>query len=115
MAVKKVYVCPYSHSDWAWICQRRWHEKRYIRAFEIALKPVRVANPEVALAQREKTLAVSGIVAIIFMEEIETRALATFARCPLFLRYVDDCYALVRSAEEARELWTRPPPRPLRL
>ena len=47
---------------------------------------------------------VSGIVAIIFLEEIETRALAQFGRCPLFLRYVDDCYALVKTREEAEEL-----------
>ncbi len=37
MSVKHIILCPYSHSDWAWICHRRWHEKRYIRAFEIAL------------------------------------------------------------------------------
>ena len=48
--------------------------------------------------------AVSGIVAILFMETIERRALAQFARCILFKRYVDDCYALVRNAEEARQL-----------
>ena len=48
--------------------------------------------------------AASGIVAIIFMEKIEKRALTLFARCPIFLRYVDDCYALVRSPEESREL-----------
>ena len=51
--------------------------------------------------------SVSGITAIIFMEKIETRALATFARCPLFLRFVDDCYALVRDADEASELRDR--------
>jgi hypothetical protein len=50
--------------------------------------------------------AVSGIVAILFLEGIEQRALAQFARCPLFLRYVDDCYALVKNGEEARELHT---------
>jgi hypothetical protein len=48
--------------------------------------------------------ATSGMVAILFMERIERRALAQFARCPLFLRYVDDCYALVKDASEAREL-----------
>ena len=37
MTIQRVIVAPYSHSDWAWICYRRWHEKRYIRAFEIAL------------------------------------------------------------------------------
>ena len=48
--------------------------------------------------------AVSGIVAILFMEAVETRALAQFGRCPLFKRYVDDCYALVSCEEEARRL-----------
>jgi hypothetical protein len=48
--------------------------------------------------------AVSGITAIIFLERIETRALAAFAHCSLFLRYVDDCYALVSGAAEACEL-----------
>lgn len=48
--------------------------------------------------------AVSGIVAILFLERIEARALDQFARCPLFRRYVDDCYALVENEEEAREL-----------
>jgi hypothetical protein len=48
--------------------------------------------------------AVSGIVAIIFMERIEKRALALFRQCPLFLRYVDDCYALTRSIQGAQEL-----------
>ena len=37
MAIRTIYMCPYSHSDWAWVAHRRWHEKRYIRAFEIAL------------------------------------------------------------------------------
>ncbi len=37
MSVQRIYVCPYSHSDWAWIAHRRWHEKRYIRAFELVL------------------------------------------------------------------------------
>ncbi len=37
MSIKHIFLCPYSHSDWAWICHRHWHEKRYIRAFEIAL------------------------------------------------------------------------------
>ena len=48
--------------------------------------------------------AVSGIAAIIFLETIETRALNQFARCHLYLRYVDDCYALVRDAGAARDL-----------
>ena len=48
--------------------------------------------------------AVSGIVAILFMEEIERAALVQFVHCPILLRYVDDVYALVRSADEAREL-----------
>ncbi|HDZ45043.1 hypothetical protein LCGC14_0161940 [marine sediment metagenome] len=37
MSIERIYVCPYSHSDWAWIAHRRWHEKRYIRAFELVL------------------------------------------------------------------------------
>ena len=37
MNVERVIVAPYSHSDWAWISYRRWHEKRYIRAFELVL------------------------------------------------------------------------------
>ena len=48
--------------------------------------------------------AASGIVAIIFLERLERRALAQFGRCPLFLRYVDDCYALVEDADQARAL-----------
>ena len=48
--------------------------------------------------------AVSGIVAILFLERIESRALDQFAHCPFFRRYVDDCYALVENEEEAREL-----------
>jgi hypothetical protein len=48
--------------------------------------------------------AVSGITAILFLERIEERALALFARCPLFVRYVDDCYALVRNEDDARQL-----------
>ncbi len=37
MSIERIILCPYSHSDWAWICTRQWHAKRYIRAFEIAL------------------------------------------------------------------------------
>jgi hypothetical protein len=48
--------------------------------------------------------SVSGIVAIIFMETIERKALAQFVHCPLYFRYVDDCYALVRDADKALEL-----------
>ena len=48
--------------------------------------------------------AASGIVAILFLERIEKRALNQFARCPLFLRYVDDCYALVEDATQALAL-----------
>jgi hypothetical protein len=48
--------------------------------------------------------AVSGIVAILFLETIERRALSQFARCPLFFRYVDDCYAVVKDAAAANEL-----------
>lgn len=45
-----------------------------------------------------------NIIAIIFLETIERRALARFADCPLFLRYVDDCYALVSDAAAANQL-----------
>ena len=48
--------------------------------------------------------AISGIVAILFMDTIERRALSLFARCPLFRRYVDDCYVLVENAGDAQEL-----------
>lgn len=48
--------------------------------------------------------AASRFVAILFMEWIEKKALTQFARCLIFLRYVDHCYAWVRSAEEAKEL-----------
>jgi len=48
--------------------------------------------------------AVSGIVAILFMDSIERRALNLFARCPFFKRYVDDCYVLLESAQDAQEI-----------
>ena len=37
MAVQAVYLCPYTHADWAWNYYRAWHAKRYIHAIEIAL------------------------------------------------------------------------------
>ena len=48
--------------------------------------------------------AISGLVAIIFMETVETQALQQFVHCPLYLRYVDDCYALVHDSNAARDL-----------
>lgn len=37
MPIETVYLCPYTHADWAWNYYRQWHAKRYIRCFEIAL------------------------------------------------------------------------------
>ena len=37
MPVETVFLCPYTHADWAWNFYRAWHAKRYIRACEIAL------------------------------------------------------------------------------
>ena len=48
--------------------------------------------------------AVSGIIAILFMDSIERRALNLFARCPFFKRYIDDCYVLLEHAQDARGL-----------
>ena len=35
--MKKVFIVPYCHSDWAWTFTRRWHEKRYVLIFEEVL------------------------------------------------------------------------------
>ena len=45
MPVETIYLCPYTHADWAWNFYRSWHAKRYIRAFEIALD-LMDKNPE---------------------------------------------------------------------
>ena len=37
MPIETVFLCPYTHADWAWNFRRAWHAKRYIRACEIAL------------------------------------------------------------------------------
>ena len=37
MPIETVYLCPYTHADWAWNFRRAWHAKRYVRACEIAL------------------------------------------------------------------------------
>jgi len=37
MSVETVYLCPYTHADWAWSFYRQWHARRYIRAAEVAL------------------------------------------------------------------------------
>jgi len=37
MPVQTIALCPYTHADWAWNFYRRWHAKRYLRGFEIAL------------------------------------------------------------------------------
>ena len=45
MPVETIYLCPYTHADWAWNFYRPWHAKRYIRAFEAALD-LMDQNPE---------------------------------------------------------------------
>jgi alpha-mannosidase len=35
--VKKIFIVPYCHPDWAWTWPRRWHEKRYTLVFEEVL------------------------------------------------------------------------------
>jgi len=37
MHVESISLMPYCHADWAWGYDRAWHERRYIRSFEIAL------------------------------------------------------------------------------
>jgi len=29
MDIKKIFIIPYCHPDWAWTHTRAWHEKRY--------------------------------------------------------------------------------------
>ena len=48
--------------------------------------------------------SLSGALAIIFMDSIERRALSNANNIPFFRRYVDDCFALVNSAEDATNL-----------
>ena len=48
--------------------------------------------------------SLSGFLAIIFLDTIERNTLRVFPHCPLFARYVDDCFGLVRNAEDAEEL-----------
>ena len=31
---KSIFIVPYSHCDWAWTANRRWHEKRYVLVLE---------------------------------------------------------------------------------
>ena len=37
----RLYVVPYSHSDWAWTYTRQWHEERYTVVFEDVLEIMR--------------------------------------------------------------------------
>jgi len=37
MQIKKIFVVPYCHADWAWTFHRRWHEKRYVLIFKEVL------------------------------------------------------------------------------
>ncbi len=48
--------------------------------------------------------AVSGILAILFLDTIEQQALRTFGNVSLFKRYVDDCFLLVSNIDEANGL-----------
>ena len=41
----RIYVVPYSHSDWAWTYTRQWHEERYTVVFEDVLEIMR-RNPD---------------------------------------------------------------------
>ena len=41
----RIYLIPYSHSDWAWTCTRQWHEERYTVVFEDVLEIMR-RNPD---------------------------------------------------------------------
>ena len=50
--------------------------------------------------------SLSGLLAIIFMDTLESNALHSVSNVPLFRRYVDDCFALVSSREEALHLLT---------
>jgi hypothetical protein len=50
--------------------------------------------------------SISGILAILFMDTIEKRALFSFRRTGLYVRYVDDICALVENREDAEELHT---------
>ena len=37
----RIYVIPYSHSDWAWTSSRQWHEERYVAVFADVLEIMR--------------------------------------------------------------------------
>ena len=45
--------------------------------------------------------SLSGILAILFMDTLERRALFTLPNLPLFKRYVDDCFLLAKDRDEA--------------
>lgn len=48
--------------------------------------------------------SLSGFLAILFLDTIEKKTLSNFPHCPLFARYVDDCFALLRNEDDAEEL-----------
>ena len=41
----RIYIIPYSHSDWAWTYTRQWHEERYSMVFKEVLEIMR-RNPD---------------------------------------------------------------------
>ena len=51
-------------------------------------------------------LSISGIIATIFIDRIEQRALNSFQQCKFFYRYVDDSFGLVKNKEAAEKLLT---------
>ena len=48
--------------------------------------------------------SLSGVMAILFMDTIEKAALRSFGNIGMFRRYIDDCFALVRNEDEAKQL-----------
>ena len=51
--------------------------------------------------------SLSGVLAIIFMDSIETvalRQMRVMYNVPLFMRYVDDCFAIIENKEQALKL-----------
>ena len=51
--------------------------------------------------------SLSGILAILFMNTLETRALTSLGGVPLFKRYVDDCFLLANDIDQAQLLFQR--------
>ena len=48
--------------------------------------------------------SLSGVLAILYVDTIERRALQSLSVAPLFRRYVDDCFSLVQDKQSAIEL-----------